>query len=86
MKRADVHVGERTGFGDRCACGTRCRFVATTMVARPVRPVFAAMAAAISGLSMPICSARSPSRTPLIVTASGSTPTLDFRRNRRISP
>ena len=45
-----------------------------------------AIRAAIWGSSRPTCSARSPSRTPLIVTANGSLPTLDFRRNLRIFP
>jgi hypothetical protein len=58
----------------------------TTRLACPVMPVLAAIEAAMMGSSSPTCSARSPSRTPLIVTANGSLPTLDFLRNLRIFP
>ena len=59
---------------------------ATTRLACPVMPVLAAIDAAMAGSSTPTCRTRSPGFTPLMVTASGSLPTLDFRRNLRIFP
>ncbi len=57
----------------------------TTIAAVPVRPDFAAIRATQRASPPPICSTRSPSRTPLIVTASGSRANRVLRKNMRIS-
>ena len=40
VKRADMHVGERTGFGDRGTCSTCCCFVADDDGRQPGEPCF----------------------------------------------
>ena len=69
----DVHVdGSAAPSRRRARAAPPCSLATANRGVAAQCPTFAAIAPASDGSSMPICSTRSPMRTPLIVTGNGS--------------